>query len=131
MSERGTKRRGGVLEKTRDLTKRPELYRVVLHNDDYTAMDFVIDILETVSKHTEWVALVTADHGNCEKMIDENGDVHTAHTTEPVDFIVFDPTGQEARLVEEGRLADVAPTVLGYMRIAQPEQMSGRDLVRR
>ncbi len=48
MSERGTKRRGGVLEKTRDLTKRPELYRVVLHNDDYTAMDFVIDILEAI-----------------------------------------------------------------------------------
>jgi ATP-dependent Clp protease adaptor protein ClpS len=48
MSERGTKRHGGVLEKTRDLTKRPELYRVVLHNDDYTAMEFVVDILETV-----------------------------------------------------------------------------------
>ena len=48
MAERGTKREGGVLEKTRDLTKRPELYRVVLHNDDYTAMDFVIDILETL-----------------------------------------------------------------------------------
>jgi ATP-dependent Clp protease adaptor protein ClpS len=48
MSERGTKRHGGVLEKTRDVTKRPELYRVVLHNDDYTAMEFVVDILETV-----------------------------------------------------------------------------------
>ncbi|TDI50724.1 MAG: ATP-dependent Clp protease adaptor ClpS [Acidobacteria bacterium] len=48
MTERGTRRRGGVLEKTRDLTKRPELYRVVLHNDDYTAMEFVIDILEAI-----------------------------------------------------------------------------------
>ncbi len=89
------------------------------------------DVLEAVTEHPEWIALVTADHGNCEKMIDENGDVHTAHTTEPVDFIVFDPTDQEARLVGEGRLADVAPTVLGYMGITQPEQMSGRDLVRR
>lgn len=48
MTERGTRRRDGVLEKTRDLTKRPELYRVVLHNDDYTAMEFVIDILEAI-----------------------------------------------------------------------------------
>ncbi len=48
MTERGTRRRGGVLEKTRDLTQRPELYRVVLHNDDYTAMEFVIDILEAI-----------------------------------------------------------------------------------
>ncbi|MGE0158765.1 MAG: 2,3-bisphosphoglycerate-independent phosphoglycerate mutase [Gemmatimonadales bacterium] len=90
------------------------------------------DILREVSAHPQWVALITADHGNCEKMIDENGNVHTAHTTEPVDFIVFDPTAAATSLsVELGRLADVAPTVLGYMGIARPPQMTGRDLVRR
>jgi 2,3-bisphosphoglycerate-independent phosphoglycerate mutase len=88
------------------------------------------DILQTVSDHPEWVALITADHGNCEKMIDEKGNVHTAHTTEPVDLIVFDPAG-DCVLSGPGRLADVAPTVLGYLGLAAPEQMDGRDMVAR
>ena len=89
------------------------------------------DILKTVAEHPEWVALITADHGNCEKMIDENGNVHTAHTTEPVDFIVFDPTPVRTTVRGPGRLADVAPTALAYMGITQPSQMTGRDLVAR
>ena len=89
------------------------------------------DILRTIDAHDEWVALITADHGNCEKMIDENGHVHTAHTTEPVDFIVYDPRGGDEELSGPGRLADVAPTVLRYMGIEPPEAMTGRDLVAR
>lgn len=89
------------------------------------------EILEEIEKRHEWVALVTADHGNCEDMIDEEGNVYTAHTTEPVDFIIFDPAGSVGILEGPGRLADVAPTVLGYMRIAQPQEMTGRDLVAR
>jgi 2,3-bisphosphoglycerate-independent phosphoglycerate mutase len=87
------------------------------------------DILREVSAHPEWVALITADHGNCEKMLDEHGNVHTAHTTEPVDLIVFDPTSPHASVSGPGRLADVAPTVLAYMGIERPAQMTGRDLV--
>jgi len=89
------------------------------------------DILKAVGEHPEWVALVTADHGNCEKMIDENGNVHTAHTTEPVDLIVFDPTAARTTVAGPGRLADVAPTVLGYLELPAPPQMDGRDLVAR
>ncbi|HUF75962.1 MAG TPA: 2,3-bisphosphoglycerate-independent phosphoglycerate mutase [Longimicrobiales bacterium] len=89
------------------------------------------DILRAVDEHDDWVALVTADHGNCEKMIDENGNVHTAHTTEKVDFIVYDPRGAALSLNGDGRLADVAPTVLGYMGIDPPDVMTGRDLVGR
>jgi 2,3-bisphosphoglycerate-independent phosphoglycerate mutase len=87
------------------------------------------DILETVREHPEWVALVTADHGNCEKMIDAHGNVFTAHTTEQVDFIVFDPEDPDIELRDGGRLADVAPTVLGYMGIEPPALMDGHDLV--
>ncbi|MEQ1855671.1 MAG: 2,3-bisphosphoglycerate-independent phosphoglycerate mutase [Longimicrobiales bacterium] len=94
-----------------------------------TVDECLADILRAVSDNPEWVALVTADHGNCEKMIDENGNVHTAHTTEPVDLIVVDPTGGTVALTGPGRLADVAPTVLGYLGVAPPPQMDGRDLV--
>jgi 2,3-bisphosphoglycerate-independent phosphoglycerate mutase len=92
------------------------------------------DILERIDADDDWVALVTADHGNCEMMIDPEGNVHTAHTTEPVDLVVYDPrtrVGTELELASEGRLADVAPTVLGFMGILPPEAMTGRDLVTR
>jgi 2,3-bisphosphoglycerate-independent phosphoglycerate mutase len=89
------------------------------------------DILRTLDAHPQWVALITADHGNCEKMLDEHGNMHTAHTTEPVDLIVYDPQDAPARLASSGRLSDVAPTVLAYMGIEQPQQMTGRDLVAR
>ncbi|MGD8288232.1 MAG: alkaline phosphatase family protein, partial [Gemmatimonadota bacterium] len=87
------------------------------------------DILDALRAHPEWVALITADHGNCEKMIDESGHVHTAHTTEKVDFVVFDPEDGGITLQDGGRLADVAPTVLGYMEIEPPAEMTGHDLV--
>jgi 2,3-bisphosphoglycerate-independent phosphoglycerate mutase len=99
------------------------------------AVEFVdaclADILQTIRENPEWVALITADHGNCEKMIDEKGNVHTAHTTEPVDLIVYDPTDRKTVLSGPGRLADVAPTVLGYMGIPASAQMTGQDLVAR
>jgi 2,3-bisphosphoglycerate-independent phosphoglycerate mutase len=87
------------------------------------------ELIDLVAERPEWVALVTADHGNAEKMIDEDGRVHTAHTTEPVDLIVVDPRGTTTSVAESGRLADVAPTVLGYMEIPPPSEMTGRDLV--
>jgi 2,3-bisphosphoglycerate-independent phosphoglycerate mutase len=88
------------------------------------------DLLDLVAARAgEWVALVTADHGNCEKMIDEDGKPHTAHTSEPVDFIVFDPSGAHGLVGDGGRLADVAPTVLHLLGLPRPEAMTGRSLV--
>ena len=86
-------------------------------------------LLDTVRSRPGWVALVTADHGNAEKMLTETGAPYTAHTTEPVDFMVFDPNGGRARLRDFGRLADVAPTVLSYMELEQPPEMTGESLV--
>lgn len=72
--------------------------------------------------------LVTADHGNCEMMIDpETGGPHTAHTTNPVPFLVVDDGGGHA-LRSGGALCDVGPTILGLLGLEQPAEMTGRDL---
>ena len=86
-------------------------------------------LINAVADQPGWVALVTADHGNAEKMVNNNGEVHTAHTIEPVDFIVFDPQDTIDDLEDVGRLADVAPTVLGFMGIPCPAQLTGKNLV--
>jgi 2,3-bisphosphoglycerate-independent phosphoglycerate mutase len=72
--------------------------------------------------------LVTADHGNCEMMIDpETGGPHTAHTTNPVPFLIVDDGGPLA-LREGGALCDVGPTILGLLGLERPSEMTGRDL---
>jgi 2,3-bisphosphoglycerate-independent phosphoglycerate mutase len=74
--------------------------------------------------------IVTADHGNCETMIDPvTGGPHTAHTTNPVPVIlVGGPAGAHLR---NGRLADLAPTLLGLMGVELPPEMTGRSLIER
>lgn len=71
--------------------------------------------------------LVTADHGNAERMV-EDGMPMTAHTTNPVPFILVDDNLRELKL-HSGKLADIAPTILQLMGIPQPEQMSGKSLI--
>ena len=72
--------------------------------------------------------LVTADHGNCELMIDPaSGGPHTAHTTSPVPFVVVDPDGEHP-LRAGGALCDVGPTILRLLGLDRPPEMTGRDL---
>ena len=74
-------------------------------------------------------AIVTADHGNAEMMVDPATSApHTAHTTNPVPLILVDDKREYGPLRTGGRLADVAPTVLSMMGISCPESMSGTDL---
>jgi 2,3-bisphosphoglycerate-independent phosphoglycerate mutase len=72
--------------------------------------------------------LITADHGNCERMADEKGQPHTAHTTDPVPLILVDPDRRRARL-RPGILADLAPTVLELMDLEKPAEMTGNSLL--
>jgi 2,3-bisphosphoglycerate-independent phosphoglycerate mutase len=73
--------------------------------------------------------LITADHGNAEMMIDpETGGPHTAHTTNPVPFIVMAEDAKQFTLKPNGSLRDISPTMLGMLGIAEPKEMTGVDL---
>jgi len=73
------------------------------------------------------VVLITSDHGNCEQMIDyETGEPHTAHTTNPVPFLLIN---SKFKKVRDGRLCDIAPTMLHLMGIEKPDSMTGESLI--
>ncbi|MEG1593122.1 MAG: 2,3-bisphosphoglycerate-independent phosphoglycerate mutase, partial [Oscillibacter sp.] len=72
------------------------------------------------------IAMITADHGNAEQMAETDGSPMTAHTTNPVPFILCG-AGNELR--EDGRLADIAPTILDVLGLAYPEEMDGKTLI--
>ena len=80
-------------------------------------------------KDVDGVLFICADHGNAEKMIDyETGAPHTAHTTNPVPFILVnaDPSW---KLREGGCLADIAPTLIEVMGMEKPKEMTGKSLL--
>ncbi len=128
------------------------LQRLDEHNDDFILVNYAnpdmvghTGVLEAAVRAVEAVddcagrlvkaivqkggaALVTADHGNCEIMINEKtGEPHTYHTTQPVSFFVI--CNDSVWLRPRGILADVAPTVLDLMGLAQPPEMTGRSLI--
>jgi len=72
------------------------------------------------------VAFITADHGNADRMIDTDGSPFTAHTTNPVPFVVV---GMPCKLREGGRLADIAPTMLKVLELPQPKEMTGESII--
>jgi len=74
------------------------------------------------------ISLITADHGNAEQMIDEDGGPFTAHTLNPVHLIMVDDRHHEAHLEKDGIFADVAPTMLGLLGLPVPKEMTGKDL---
>jgi len=74
-------------------------------------------------------AIITADHGNFEKMIDGSPDSpHTAHTIGDVPLIIFDERYKNSKLRKDGVLADIGPTLLAMMELPQPQEMTGRSL---
>ena len=72
------------------------------------------------------VLLITADHGNADRMIDDNGEPFTAHTTNPVPLCIV---GRQCRLRDGGRLADLAPTMIELMGLQKPAEMDGESLI--
>jgi len=91
--------------------------------------DVAVDRILTAVEKVDGVALITADHGNCELMFDPHtGQPHTAHTTNPVPLILFDKKKRYA-LAGPGSLENVAPTILTILGLEQPAEMTARSLV--
>ena len=74
-------------------------------------------------------AIVTADHGNADKMAEEDGSIFTAHTTNPVPFIIVSEEYKNVKLHNDGKLCDIAPTLLDMMKLPIPQEMSGKSLI--
>ncbi len=90
------------------------------------ALDECVKRVVDAIKETDGILLITADHGNAEQMIDyKTGELHTAHTTNPVPLVLI---GKDCKL-KEGRLADLAPTMLDLMGLDKPEEMTGESLI--
>ncbi|MDO4566388.1 MAG: 2,3-bisphosphoglycerate-independent phosphoglycerate mutase [Oscillospiraceae bacterium] len=90
------------------------------------AVDTCVGKVEAAIKKIGGTILLTADHGNADKMYEPDGSPFTAHTTNPVPFAVI---GRDCRLREGGRLADLAPTMLYLLGLPQPAEMDGQSLI--
>jgi len=78
-------------------------------------------------KEIDGVMIVTADHGNCDVMVNDDGSVCTTHTTNPVPFII---TKKDIKLIEHGKLADIAPTILKVLNLPIPVEIDGNLLIK-
>jgi 2,3-bisphosphoglycerate-independent phosphoglycerate mutase len=93
------------------------------------ALDASIKAVSEAALANGWECLFTADHGNCEQMHDhDSGQAHTQHTTEHVPFLYVGQRNVSIN-TSEGRLADVAPTMLTLMGVEQPAEMTGKSLL--
>jgi 2,3-bisphosphoglycerate-independent phosphoglycerate mutase len=94
-------------------------------------VDACLGRVEAAVREAGGVLVITADHGNLEQMTDAaSGQAHTAHTTNRVPFVVVNPPPGVTALAD-GRLSDVAPTLLDLLRLPRPAEMSGRSLIAR
>jgi 2,3-bisphosphoglycerate-independent phosphoglycerate mutase len=106
---------------------------MVGHTGDFNAavkacevVDNEVSKIVTIAKKMGYTILVTADHGNAEKMINDDGSPHTYHTTNLVPFIII---SDKNFIPKDGKLGDIAPTVLKIMDIDVPSDMSGKILI--
>ncbi len=94
------------------------------------AIDRQLGLLEKIILQKDGVMLISADHGNIECMLDHNHQPHTSHTTNPVPFILIGKNIDVTRKLENGRLSDIAPTILSLMGIQKPAEMDGNNLLK-
>lgn len=90
------------------------------------AVDSAAKEVITAAQHNDYTIIVIADHGNCEVMINPDGSVNTAHTTNPVPIILVD---KDLKTVKDGILGDIAPTILKLIGVKQPKDMTQNPLL--
>ena len=106
---------------------------MVGHTGDYDASVEAVETIdsclgELLEKYeNEYTFIVTADHGNCERMLNEDGSINTAHTNNKVFFVVTDKKIE----LNIGTLSDVAPTILDLFNIEKPIEMTGKSLIKK
>ena len=91
------------------------------------AVDRCVKAVIETAKANDYEAIIIADHGNADNAINENGSANTAHSLNPVPFIYV--TDNNSATVKDGRLADVAPSILHIMGLEQPAEMTGENLI--
>ncbi len=97
-----------------------------------TTVDHALSILEKEALQNDWLLIITADHGNVECMTDDAGQPQTAHTCNPVPFLVINGEGTARDTLyfrSDGTLADIAPTILHWLNLPQSIHMSGKVLL--
>ena len=106
---------------------------MVGHTGDYNAVIKAVETVDSCTKRvveaglkTNYSFIIIADHGNSDYMINPDGSPNTAHTTNPVPCILIDP---HYKTIRNGKLADIAPTILTLMDIPIPKEMDGKPLV--
>lgn len=90
------------------------------------AVDECVKDVVTTALENDYTTILIADHGNCETMVNPDGSPHTAHTTNPVPIILID---KDLKVIKDGILGDIAPTILELMGIDQPEAMTQHSLL--
>ena len=104
---------------------------MVGHTGDYKATIKAVEVVDTylgdlIDKFSdEYTFIITADHGNCEKMLNEDNSINTAHTNNRVFLIITDKNLK----LQEGILADIAPTILDLFNLELPKEMTGKSLI--
>jgi 2,3-bisphosphoglycerate-independent phosphoglycerate mutase len=108
---------------------------MVGHTGDFKAaikavetIDNCLEAIVPIALKENYVIIIIADHGNSDYMINEDGSPNTAHTTNPVPVIIIDPE-QKINRIENGILANIAPTILKILSIKPPEEMTAKSLI--
>ena len=106
---------------------------MVGHTGVYPAICKAVETIDSLvgrvvkeARKMDYSVLITADHGNADYAVNEDGTPNTQHSLNPVQFVVVD---DDVKTVENGRLCDIAPTILHLMDIPQPEEMTGKVLI--